>query len=230
MTTTWILLLIGGYLLGSVPASLLVARARGIDLRRQGTFQVGAGNVWRTTSHSLGLTVGIFDFCKGAAMVLFAFWLGMDPTRQLAVGLAVVAGHNWPVFLRFHGGRGVATSGGIILVMPFVNDSAIWGVLAYLVILVGAMVLYRSSPVAVLIGVAIQPVVTTFTNGGFSLTMAYLALLVIVIIKRLTAQESPESRSIGFWQLMVNRLVWDRDIADRSAWVSRQHEVKKEPV
>ena len=230
MTTTWILLLIGGYLLGSVPASLLVARARGIDLRRQGTFQVGAGNVWRTTSHSLGLTVGIFDFCKGAAMVLFAFWLGMDPTRQLAVGLAVVAGHNWPLFLKFHGGRGIATSGGIILVMPFINDQPIWGVLAYLVILVGAMLVYRSSPVAILIGIAIQPIVTAATGGAFSLTMAYLALLLMVILKRLTAQASPESRSLGFWQLMTNRLIWDRDIADRSAWVSRQHEAKKEPV
>jgi glycerol-3-phosphate acyltransferase PlsY len=230
MTTTWIIMMIAGYLLGSVPASMLVARARGIDLRRRGTFQVGAGNVWRTTSHRLGLAVGIFDFCKGAAMVLYAFWLGLDPTQQLVVGLAVVIGHNWPVFLRFHGGRGIATSGGIILVMPFVNDSAIWGVLAYLVILVGAMVVYRSSPVAILLGITIQPIVTAATGGAFSLTMAYLALLVIVIIKRLTAQASPESGKLGFWRLMVNRLIWDRDIADRSAWVSRQHEVKEEPV
>jgi glycerol-3-phosphate acyltransferase PlsY len=230
MTTTWIIMMIAGYLLGSVPASMLVARARGIDLRRRGTFQVGAGNVWRTTSHRLGLAVGIFDFCKGAAMVLYAFWLGLDPTQQLVIGLAVVIGHNWPVFLRFHGGRGIATSGGIILVMPFVNDSAIWGVLAYLVILVGAMVVYRSSPVAILLGITIQPIVTAATGGAFSLTMAYLALLVIVIIKRLTAQASPESGKLGFWRLMVNRLIWDRDIADRSAWVSRQHEVKEEPV
>jgi glycerol-3-phosphate acyltransferase PlsY len=162
--------------------------------------------------------------------VLYGYWLGLDPTQQLAVGIAVVVGHNWPLFLKFHGGRGIATSGGIILVMPFVNDQPIWGVLAYLVVLVGALVLYRSSPVAILIGVTIQPIVTAATGGAFSLTMVYTALLIIVIIKRLTAQASPESRTIGFWQLMVNRLVWDRDIADRSAWVSRTHEVKKEPV
>jgi glycerol-3-phosphate acyltransferase PlsY len=230
MTTTWIIMLAAGYLLGSIPASLLAARARGIDLRRRGTFQIGAGNVWRTTSRRLGLAVGIYDFCKGAAMVLYGYWLGLDPTQQLAVGIAVVVGHNWPLFLKFHGGRGIATSGGIILVMPFVNDQPIWGVLAYLVVLVGALVLYRSSPVAILIGVTIQPIVTAATGGAFSLTMVYTALLIIVIIKRLTAQASPESRTIGFWQLMVNRLVWDRDIADRSAWVSRTHEVKKEPV
>src|SRR3990172_9115669 len=99
MTTTLAIMMIAGYVLGSIPASLLVARARGIDLRRHGTFQVGAGNVWRTTSHRLGLAVGTFDFCKGAAMVLYAFWLGLDPTGQLLIGLAVVVGHNWPVFL-----------------------------------------------------------------------------------------------------------------------------------
>jgi glycerol-3-phosphate acyltransferase PlsY len=230
MTTTWIIMLIAGYLLGSIPASLLAARTRGIDLRREGTYQVGAGNVWRTASHRLGLTVGIYDFCKGAALVIYCLWLGLDPTQQLTVGLAVVIGHNWPLFLKFHGGRGIATSGGIILVMPFINDSPIWGVMAYLVILVGAMLVYRSSPVAILIGVTIQPIVTAATGGAFSLTLAYVALLVIVIIKRLTAQASAESASIGFWQLMLNRLVWDRDIADRAAWVARSHEVKKEPV
>ena len=230
MLTEWIIMMIAGYLLGSVPASLLVARMRGIDLRKHGTFQVGAGNVWRTASRRLGLAVGIYDFSKGAAMVLFAHWLGMDATQQLAVGLAVVVGHNWPVFLKFHGGRGIATSGGVILVMPFINNSAIWGVVAYLIVLVGAMLLYRSSPIAILIGVAMQPVFTTAFGGPFSLTITYTVLLIIVIIKRLTAQASPESRAISFGRLMLNRLVWDRDIADRSAWVSRTHEVKKEPV
>lgn len=230
MTTTWIIMIAAGYLLGSIPASLLIAKTRGIDLRREGTYQVGAGNVWRTASHRLGLTVGIYDFCKGAALVLYSFWLGLDPTQQLAVGIAVVVGHNWPLFLKFHGGRGIATSGGVILVMPFVNSSPIWGVMAYLFILIGAMLVYRSSPVAILIGVTIQPIVTAATGGAFSLTIAYLALLVLVIIKRLTAQASKESASVPFWQLMMNRLIWDRDIADRAAWVARSHEVKKEPV
>jgi len=230
MTTTWIIMVAAGYLLGSIPASLLIAKTRGIDLRREGTYQVGAGNVWRTASHRLGLTVGIYDFCKGAALVLYSFWLGLDPTQQLAVGIAVVVGHNWPLFLKFHGGRGIATSGGVILVMPFVNSSPIWGVMAYLVILVGAMLVYRSSPVAILIGVTIQPIVTAATGGAFSLTMAYLALLILVIIKRLTAQASKESADVPFWQLMMNRLIWDRDITDRAAWVARSHEVKKEPV
>ena len=210
MTTTWIILLIGAYILGSVPASLLVARARGIDLRKHGTYQVGAGNVWRTTSRRLGLTVGIFDFCKGAVMVLIAFRLGLDPTQQLLVGMATVVGHNWPVFLRFHGGRGIATSGGVILIMPFINDIVFWGVLAYFIVLVGAMLVYRSSPIAILIGVTIQPIFTAAFQEPLSLTMAYVALLIIVIIKRLTAQSAAEARKIGIWRLLVNRLLYDR--------------------
>ncbi|MCJ7605666.1 MAG: hypothetical protein MUO19_06490, partial [Dehalococcoidales bacterium] len=62
------------------------------------------------------------------------------------------------------------------------------------------------------------------------LTMAYVALLIIVIIKRLTAQSAAEARKIGIWRLIFNRLLYDRDISDRTTWVSRKHEVKKEPV
>ena len=118
---TWIkfaILVIASYLLGAVPSSYLAARSRGIDLRKQGTHQVGGGNLWRTTSRKLGLFVGIFDFFKGMLMVLIAWRLGLDAGQQLAVGLAAVVGHNWPVFLRFHGGRGVATSLGIIIILP----------------------------------------------------------------------------------------------------------------
>ena len=69
---TWlifILLLVAGYLLGSIPLSYLTARARGVDMRKQGTQQVGAGNLWRTTSRKLGFFVGIYDFLKGMLMV-----------------------------------------------------------------------------------------------------------------------------------------------------------------
>jgi glycerol-3-phosphate acyltransferase PlsY len=118
---TWIILLVAAYLLGSIPLSYLVARSHGVDLRKHGTQQVGGGNLWRTTSRKLGLSVGVFDFFKGMLMILIAWRLELDAGQQLAVGLAAVAGHNWPVFLRFHGGRGIATSLGIIIVMPLIK-------------------------------------------------------------------------------------------------------------
>src|SRR4030043_2361119 len=132
----FVLLVLASYLLGSVPSSYLVARSRGIDLRKQGSGQVGAGNLWRPTSRKLGLFIGIFDFFKGMLMVLIAWSLGLEAGLQFAVGLAAVVGHNWPVFLRFHGGRGIATSLGIIIILPFINnDKSPWPSAAFMIIL-----------------------------------------------------------------------------------------------
>ncbi len=223
MLTTFILLIIGGYLLGSVPASLLAAKSRGHDLRKVGTFQVGAGNLWRTTSRRLAVIVGIYDFFKGIVMVTVAFKLGLEPAQQLVVGLAVIVGHNWPVFVRFHGGRGIATAAGLILFVPILNLDVItyWGATAFLVILIGGVILFRSTPVAVLVGVALQPVFTAAFSEDIAVTLAYVALLLIIIIKRLTAQKNTDMRQTGIGRVLLNRLLYDRDISDRKAWVNR---------
>lgn len=228
MTIPWILLMIGSYLVGSIPASFLVAKARGIDLRKHGSQQVGGGNVWRTTSRKLGLLVGIFDFFKGIIMVSVAFRMGFDPALQIAVGVAVVIGHNWPVFLKFHGGRGIATTGGIIFFMPVINDITYWGAIVGYLVLFGGILLFRQTPVAVLIGVAVQPLITAIFMEPPQLTLVYFALLVVIIVKRLTAQRSIDVHTTGFGRVLLNRLLYDRDISDRKAWVHRKHEEKKE--
>jgi glycerol-3-phosphate acyltransferase PlsY len=226
--TIWIILIVASYLVGSIPSSYLAARSRGIDLRKNGTQQVGGGNLWRTTSRTLGLIVGIFDFFKGILMVLIAWRLGLDAGQQLAVGLAAVAGHNWPVFLRFHGGRGIATSIGIILVLPLINDITPWATVTFIVILVAGAVTIRSTPVPILIGLILLPVISAAFQEPLSVTMGFLALVIIIIIKRLTAQPATEARNIGMGQLLLNRFFFDRDISDRKAWVHRKHVPKKE--
>ena len=85
----WVVLIVGAYLLGSVPMSFLVARARGIDLRKEGTRQVGGGNLWRTTSRKYGLAIGIWDFGKGMIMVAIAHALDLSVTQQVVVGMTV---------------------------------------------------------------------------------------------------------------------------------------------
>lgn len=226
--TTWIVLIICSYLLGSVPSSYLVAKARGIDLRKDGTQQVGGGNLWRTTSRKLGLIVGIFDFFKGMLMVLIAWRLGLDAGQQLAVGLAAVVGHNWPVFLRFHGGRGVATSLGIIIILPLINDITPWATIAFFAIAAAVAVFMRRTPVPILIGMVTLPIASAISREPLSVTMGFLAMVLIIIIKRLTAQSAIEARSIGMARLLVNRLLFDRDIGDRTSWVHRKHAPKKE--
>jgi acyl phosphate:glycerol-3-phosphate acyltransferase len=231
---TWIkfvLLVIASYLLGAVPFSYLSARSRGIDLRKQGTMQVGGGNLWRTTSRTLGLLVGLFDFIKGALMMLIAWSLGLDAGLQFAIGLAAVVGHNWPVFLRFHGGRGIATSLGILIILPMLNTNEItnWPLVVFFSIAVGGLVIARRTPVPVLIGLVSLPVTSSIVHEPFSLIMGYLAMVLIIIIKRLTAQRSTEKNQTGIWRILLYRLLFDRDIRDRKAWMQRKPPPQKEP-
>jgi glycerol-3-phosphate acyltransferase PlsY len=226
---TWIILLVCAYLLGSVPLSYLVARSRGIDLRKHGTQQVGGGNLWRTTSRKYGLMVGIFDFFKGMLMVLIAWRLGLDAGQQLSVGLAAVVGHNWPVFLRFHGGRGIATSLGIIIILPLINDDITpWATVAFFAAAIIVIIFTHRTPVPILVGMVMLPIFSAIFQEPISVTMGFLAMTLIVIIKRLTAQPATEARRIGMGRLIWNRLLYDRDIGDRMAWVHRKHIAKEE--
>ncbi|MCG8418636.1 MAG: glycerol-3-phosphate 1-O-acyltransferase PlsY [Proteobacteria bacterium] len=126
-------LVVASYLLGSVPTGLLVARARGIDIRGVGSGNIGATNVARSLGKKLGLVVLVLDALKGATPVLLAISLGFDqPAEEIAdrwveysaslapwvipaVGVAAIAGHCFPPWLRFRGGKGVATSWGVFL-------------------------------------------------------------------------------------------------------------------
>ncbi|MFC1939569.1 glycerol-3-phosphate acyltransferase [Chloroflexota bacterium] len=104
------------YLLGSIPAAYVITRwATGKDIRQLGGGNVGARNVFTEVGKGAGIGVAVFDIGKGAAAVAIAHWLLNAPTLfVLAAGLAVVAGHIWPVFLKFSGGNGLATILGVL--------------------------------------------------------------------------------------------------------------------
>jgi glycerol-3-phosphate acyltransferase PlsY len=226
--TTWLILIIAGYLFGSIPLSYLVARAHGIDLRKHGTGQVGGGNLWRTTSRKYGLAIGIFDFLKGMLFIWIASMLGLDAGQQMVVGLAVIIGHNWPVFLRFHGGRGIATLLGIVILLPFVNDISPWPSVIAVGAVVFVTIVFRSSPLPVLLGAASLPLTTWLFGAEEAVIMAFLASFLIIVFKRLTAQSAIEARKIGMTRLLINRLLFDRDITDRNIWVYQKIGRKKE--
>lgn len=106
-----------GYLVGSVPFAFLLVRHRGVDLRRVGSGNIGAANVLRTTGVPYALaTIGL-DAAKGAVAVLVAERLSAGPGTPVAAGLASVIGHVYPVWLRFRGGKGVATTAGAFAVL-----------------------------------------------------------------------------------------------------------------
>ena len=105
-----------GYAMGSVPFAFLLARRAGIDVRVAGSGNVGAANVLRTTGLPLGVTVMILDIGKGAASVLTAY-AAAGTVSAAAAGAAAIVGHIYPVWLRFHGGKGVAVAAGVFAVL-----------------------------------------------------------------------------------------------------------------
>ncbi|PYR72073.1 MAG: acyl-phosphate glycerol 3-phosphate acyltransferase [Acidobacteria bacterium] len=110
----WILL---GYAAGSVPFAFMLARRAGIDVRVTGSGNVGAANVLRTTRTSLGVTVMALDMAKGAFAVLLAHAAAVSTTTMAATGAAAIVGHIYPVWLRFHGGKGVAVAAGVFAIL-----------------------------------------------------------------------------------------------------------------
>lgn len=103
-----------GYGLGSLPLGFLVAsRAKGVDLRRVGSGNVGAANAYRSAGFAAALIVILVDVAKGASSVFFAARFATGAADPVAAGIAAIIGHVYPVWLRFHGGKGVATACGV---------------------------------------------------------------------------------------------------------------------
>jgi len=119
--TAWLLVLtcvLAAYLLGSIPWPYLVVRAlRGIDIRSVGDGNMGTQNVWQAVGPAAALVVLLGDMAKGAAAVLLPGLIGAPPGTAALAGPVAVAGHIWPVFLRFRGGGGAATALGVLWVL-----------------------------------------------------------------------------------------------------------------
>jgi acyl phosphate:glycerol-3-phosphate acyltransferase len=106
-----------GYLVGSIPFAYLLSRRRGIDLRRAGSGNVGASNVLRTTGVGAAVLAMMLDGVKGTLAVLMAQLLSAGPIATVAAAFASILGHVYPVWLRFRGGKGVATAAGAFAVL-----------------------------------------------------------------------------------------------------------------
>jgi glycerol-3-phosphate acyltransferase PlsY len=113
-----VLLILGGYLLGSMPWGYWLPRlVRGVNIRTVGSGNTGAANVWRTQGFKLGLCVALLDLAKGVAAALLGIWLGGELVGLLA-GIAALVGHWRPLFMGFaRGGKIVATTGGVALAL-----------------------------------------------------------------------------------------------------------------
>ncbi len=112
------LIVVSAYLIGSIPFALLLAKRWGArDLRQVGSGNVGAANVLRASGVAAGVLAAVLDIGKGAASVLLAERMNADGSTLAAAGLAAIVGHIYPIWLRFRGGKGVATACGVFSVL-----------------------------------------------------------------------------------------------------------------
>lgn len=175
--------LVLGYLLGSIPSAYIATRlAKSKDIRRLGGGNVGGLNVFREVGIWPALAVGIIDLGKGAAAVAIALWVLEVPTLfVLLAGTASVIGHNWMVFLKFSGGKGMGTTfGTLAILLP------VYGYWQGLVILLGVIlipfIITRNVALATGIGLVALPFITGLgMKSGIGTIMAVILGLVIAI-------------------------------------------------
>lgn len=104
-----------GFLAGSIPFGLLVARSKGVDIRKHGSGNIGATNVLRVVGKPYGIAVFVLDFLKGLGPVILAGQAAtLSPTLAIATGLLAILGHNYSPWVGFKGGKGIATSAGVL--------------------------------------------------------------------------------------------------------------------
>ena len=148
---------VGGYLLGAVPFGIVIAHLFGLgDLRKIGSGNIGATNVLRTGNKLAALLTLLLDSGKGAIAVGLAVWITNDPYAGLAAGLWAVMGHNFPVWLKFKGGKGVSTTLGVLLATAWpvgLGAIATWLVVAFV---------FRYSSLSALLALAAAPVFAWF--------------------------------------------------------------------
>jgi glycerol-3-phosphate acyltransferase PlsY len=215
MGILWILC---GYLLGSIPFAYLAGRIlRGIDIRHYGTGTVGGSNVYENVSRPATVIVGILDMAKAG----FAYWMGMklglDRGFSLGAGLAAVAGHDWPVYLRFHGGRGLSASMGV-LVMAF-PLGFLW------TLFMTAMGFFSGrNNIFPLAGYLTLPALAHFTDQPRQVVWATIGLTILVVLKRLEANRQAIPPGRDRWKVLARRVLVDRDIEDWDAWAHRRSE------
>ena len=212
-----ILLVLGGYLLGSIPTAYLVTKwFAKRDIRQYGSGTVSGSMVYEHVARWAVVPVGLFDLAKAAFPAWLALTLDLGLPTAAAAGLAAVAGHNWPVFLRFTGGRGLGAYMGVLLaIFP-------WGFPWLLAFLALGWRLGDSAPWA-LVSLVTLPLFSYLIDGPGVVAPATGAMLLLTLAKRLEANRrplpppGPERRRV-----ILRRLLLDRDIASHADWIRRE--------
>ena len=218
-----ITLIVGSYLIGAIPSAYLIVRLfRGIDIRRYGSGSAGISNVFVQAGLKAAVPLVLFDtIVKGSVPVILASDLVFDMglTVEVTAAFASIAGHNWSVFMRFRGGRGLATASGAMVTLNWplpvlYSQAALLG-----------LIFRKDSAIGWAISAITLPAWALVLRLESEIVYFTLAFVGMVFIKRLLSNPmvgiGHESEKIPLPRLIVNRLILDRDIADRSEWIRR---------
>ncbi|MBI2855651.1 MAG: glycerol-3-phosphate acyltransferase [Chloroflexi bacterium] len=205
------------YLIGSIPAAYLLGRGlKSIDIRQYGSGNVGASNIWVHVGKWLVIPLGAFDlFVKGSLPVYLAQRLDTSPWIAVAAGLATVAGHNWSLYLKLTGGRGVTVALGVLLVLAWKE------LLALVLVALAGYAIFRSSALWVGIGVALLPAWSVVFGEPTPVTVLCVSLVAVVSLKRLVSNHGTAMPGTPWRKRYLHRLLYDRDISSRDEWVYR---------
>ncbi len=211
-----LLLILLAYLSGSIPTAYLAGKwLKGIDIRHYGSGTVSGSMVYEHVHRWTVVPVGIFDIAKAAVPTYLAIRFGFGENWAAGVGIAAIVGHNWPVFLKFTGGRGISPFLGVLLVLfP-------WADLWLLAFLATGFLLGDSAPFT-LAGIATISPLDYWLGGPIAIHWVVAVMLIITAVKRVEANRRPwpdswQERFKIFWM----RLVFDRDIWQHGQWIHR---------
>ena len=213
-------LIIGGaYLVGSIPSAFLLVRSmKGIDIRSYGSGTAGATNVMVHAGWWTGVSLGTFDsLVKGTLPVVVARLFDQSLGVQAAAGLVAVVGHNWSPFLRFTGGRGVATALGVVLGFP------LWGEYLILTVVIGLIgrLLYKDTGFWTLVALVALPVMTLIFDRPLEIVLTSVCIGLLLMAKRLIGNREPRTSTYSMPLVLIYRLVWDRDVPRKARWTTR---------
>jgi glycerol-3-phosphate acyltransferase PlsY len=184
-----------------------------LDLRDVGSGNVGASNIWQSVSKWMTIPVGLGQVAQGLVAVLIAKLFGTGDVTQALCGIVAVVANDWNPWLNFTGGRGIGQTIGVLLGLS-------WQSLGVFTLVSLAGVLTGWIPQFVIIALFAAPYGAVVAGQSAATAWGCLALAVLAAIKRVLANERP-SPEHAVPDVYLNRLVYDRDVRERDAWVRR---------
>ena len=225
----YIVFIVASYLLGAIPFMILISRARGVDISHEPDLHQA---MWFKVGRRWGLFAVLLDILKGVAPVLAGLLLQFPLPVTVLAGLAAVCGQMWPVFRKFDGERGNTTGAGMIFTLTLALNGIPTLIIAICFVILGIILRtvtrWRASgatlnerlrfkgshsmvlPLLVMAGFASCPVTAPIFGLPIEMTLGFLALLLLLLIRRVTAGLMDDLRHGFRWSIIINRLLYDR--------------------